>query len=233
MSVHDGHRQRLKDRFLSQGLDGFTDVQVLELLLFYCIPRQDTNVLAHRLLERFGSLSRVLDAQIEELTQVDGIGQNAATYLKMIPAAGRYYQVEKGKLDDAPLLTIEACGAYMKPYFVGRIKETVYLLSLDAKCKPLSCRQIGEGGINSAGVSLRTIVETALTEQATTVILAHNHPSGIALPSNEDIMTTRKVAVALDAVEVTLADHLIISDDDFISMVQSGMYRPGSCAVCV
>ena len=116
----------------------------------------------------------------------------SATYLNMIPSACLYSQVHKGKLENVPVLTTEDCGAYMMPYFMGRTKETVYLLSLDAKCKPLSCRQIGEGGINSAGVSLRAIVETALTEQASTVILAHNHPSGIALPSNEDIMTTRK-----------------------------------------
>lgn len=233
MSVHAGHRTRLKERFLKQGLDGFTDVQALELLLFYCIPRQDTNVLAHNLIDRFGGLARVLDAPVEELMQVEGIKAHTATCLKLIPAVSRYYQVEKSKLDDTPLLTTEACGAYMMPLFVGKTKETVYMLSLDAKCKPLSCRQIGEGGINSAGVSLRAIVETALAEQASSVVLAHNHPSGIALPSNEDIMTTRKAAAALDAVEVTLADHLVFSEDDFISMVQSGMYRPGSCVMCV
>ncbi len=233
MSVHDGHRQRLKDRFLSQGLDGFTDVQVLEMLLFYCIPRQDTNVLAHRLLDRFGNLARVLDAPMEELVQVDGIKKNAATFLKIVPAAGRYYQVERGRMDTMPLTTTEACGAYMRSYFFGRTKETVYLLCLNAQCMPLACRIVGEGGINSTGVSLRAIVEIALAEGASTVVLAHNHPSGIALPSNEDIMTTRKVAAALDAVEVTLADHLVMVEDDFISMAQSGMYRPGSCVMCV
>ncbi len=233
MSVHDGHRQRLKDRFLEQGLDGFTDVQVLELLLFYCIPRQDTNVLAHRLLKRFGSLPQVLDARVEELTAVEGIGINAATYLKMIPAAGRYYQTCKAQLGDMPLFTTEDCGKYLQNYFLGRTHETVFLLCLDAKCKVLSCRQVGEGGINSAGVSIRMVVEVALAENASTVVLAHNHPSGIALPSNEDILVTRKIAAALDAVEVTLADHLVMSEDDYTSMVQSGYYRPGSCVMCV
>lgn len=233
MSIHDGHRQRLKERFLKEGLDGFNELQVLELLLFYCIPRQDTNVLAHRLLQRFHSLPRVLEAPIEELTTVEGIGLNAATYLKMIPAAGRYYQVERGKIQDQPVTTTAACGEYLLPYFVGRTKETVFLLCLDAKCHVLSCRQIGEGGINSAGISVRAVVETAITEGASTVVLAHNHPSGIALPSNEDVLTTRKVAAALNTVDVMLADHLIISNDDFVSMVESNLYRPGSCAVCV
>lgn len=231
MSVHDGHRQRLKERFLKEGLDGFTDVQVLELLLFYCIPRQDTNELAHRLLDQFGSLSQVMEADVEKLKKVSGIGDNAATFLKLIPAAGRYYGVDRGKCKEQPLLSVEDCGTYLQPYFLGRTNEMVYLLCLDAKCKVLCCRQVGEGSINSASVSIRSIVEQALSAKASTVVLAHNHPSGIALPSNEDIMTTRRVAAALDAVEVVLADHLVMVDDDYTSMVQSGYFRPGECMI--
>ena len=106
-------------------------------------------------------------------------------------------------------------------------------MCLDAKAKVIACKFIGEGSVNSANIPIRNIVQVALASNATSVVLAHNHPSGIALPSNEDIMTTRKAAAALDAVEVTLADHLVFSEDDFISMVQSGMYRPGSCVMCV
>ena len=231
MSIHNGHRQRLKDRFLQEGLDRFTDVQVLELLMFYCIPRQDTNELAHRLLTHFGSLSQVLDADIEELTKVDGIGVNAATYLKLIPAAGRYYNVDRVKFEDKPLLTIEDCGRYLLPFFQGRCNEMVFLLCLDAKCKVLCCRQVGEGSINSAGIPIRRVVEMALAAKASTVILAHNHPSGIALPSREDIASTQRIAVALDAVDVILSDHLVVADNDYISMVQSGYYRPGMIGV--
>lgn len=231
MSIHDGHRQRLKERFLKTGLDGFTDVQVLELLLFYCIPRQDTNELAHRLLEQFGSLSRTMEADVEQLKKVDGIGDNAATFLKLIPAAGRYYGMDRVRCKEQPLHTLEACGEYLEPYFLGRTNEMVYLLCLDAKGEVLSCRQVGEGGINSASVSIRSIVEQALSVKASTVVLAHNHPSGIALPSNEDIMTTRRVAAALDAVDVVLADHLVMVDYDYTSMVQSGYYRPNECTL--
>jgi DNA repair protein RadC len=226
MSIHDGHRQRLKERFLAEGLDGFTDVQVLELLLYYCIPRKDTNELAHSLINRYGSLAQVLDTGFKELLEVPGVAQNAATFLTLLPAAYRRYHVNKGQRESKPLLTIDACGQYLMDYFRGRTNETVFLLCMDAKCKPLCCVKLGEGGINSAGVPIRRVVEAALGAKATTVVLAHNHPSGIALPSNEDVQTTRRVATALESVEVTLADHIVVADDDFTSMVQSGYYRP-------
>ena len=226
-SIHDGHRQRLKERFVIQGLDQFTDIQALELLLFYCIPRQDTNKLAHELLKRFGNFPQVLEAEIEDLVKVDGVGENTAIFLKLILAAGRYYQVERIRVNKDPLLTIEACGEYLKPHFNGRCNEMVYLLCLDAKGKPICCRMVGEGGINSAGVPIRKVVEIALSVKASSVVLAHNHPSGIALPSREDVATTHRIAVALQAVDVVLADHLVIADDDYTSMVQSGYYRPG------
>ena len=145
----------------------------------------------------------------------------------MLPAAARYYQIDKARLEGKPLLTTEACGEYLLPYFLGRCNETVFLLCLDAKGKVISCRMVGEGGINSAGVPIRRIVELSLAAKATSVVLAHNHPSGIALPSQEDVSTTQRVSTALDAVDVVLADHLVIADDDFTSMVQSGFYRPG------
>ncbi len=223
MSIHDGHRQRLKDRFRLNGLDNFTDIQVLELALFYCIPRKDTNDLAHSLLEHFGSLSRVLEAPVEELQKVPGIGENTAIFLTLLPQIGRYYLVDRSQREEI-LPTIEKCGAYLVHYFFGKPVETVYLLCLDAKCKVLCCREVARGSINSAGVSVRKIVETALGANATTVVLAHNHPSGLALPSPEDIQTTRRVAAALSAVEVHLADHIVVADGDYVSMVQSG-YR--------
>ena len=228
MSIHDGHRQRLKERFRTEGLDNFSDIQVLELLLFYCIPRRDTNPIAHALLERFGSLSQVMDAPIEELAKVPGMGEGAATFLSLTTAAGRYYQVNRA-MNVEILTSVEKCGQYLVPYFYGRRNETVFLLCLDAKCKVLCCKEIGEGSVNSAGVPIRRIVEAALGVNATTVILAHNHPSGIALPSGEDIQATQRVAAALSTVDIALADHIVVADDDFVSLAQSG-YRFDKCA---
>ena len=225
MSIHNGHRQRLKDRFRREGLDNFDELYVLELLLFYCIPRVDTNPIAHRLLDHFGSLTAVLEASAEELEKVEGIGENASTFLSLIMQVGRYYQVkraEPGKI----LPKLEDCGAYLLPYFINRERETVFILCLDAKCKVLSCKMVGEGSVNSANVPIRRVVELALSANATTVILAHNHPSGLAIPSADDIQTTYRVAAALDAVEINLADHMVISNGDYVSMVQSRYFDP-------
>lgn len=221
MPNHDGHRQRLKERFLAEGLDNFSDIQVLELLLFYTIPRRDTNPIAHDLLERFGSLSQVLDATVEELAKVPGVGRSAAAFLSLTTAVGRYYQVDKA-MHMRFLNTIEDCGNYLLPYFYGRRNETVFLLCLDAKCKVLCCKKIGEGSVNSAGVPIRRIVEVAMGVNATSVVLAHNHPSGIAVPSEEDVATTYRVAAALRAVEISFVDHIVVAEDEFVSMVQSG-----------
>ena len=229
MSIHKEHRQRMRERFLAEGLDHFTEYQVLELMLFYVIPRRDTNPIAHALIDRFGSLSQVLEAPVEELEKVDGIGPNAALLLNLITAAARYYAVnrtEKQKI----LRTIEDCGEYLKSFFVGRRSEMVYLLCLDAKCKVLGCREVGEGSVNSANVPLRRVVEIALGLNASSVVLAHNHPSGLALPSGEDIATTQRVAAALSAVDVHLVDHIIVADDDFVSLVQTG-YRFDDCVI--
>jgi DNA repair protein RadC len=222
--MHTGHRQRLKQQFLKNGLDGFTDFQVLELLLFYCIPRVDTNPIAHRLIEHFGGLDQVLDAKPEELMQVEGIGEHAATFLTLITAAGRYYQIKRSE-NTKILTTVEACGRYLLPFFHGRTNETVFLLCLDAKCKVLQCKELGEGSVNFASVPIRRIVETALMSKAVSVVLAHNHPSGLALPSADDILSTQRTAAALAAVEITLVDHIIVADDDFVTLGQSGLYQ--------
>ena len=227
MLVHDGHRQRLKERFLRDGLDGFTEIQALELLLFYAAPRKDTNPIAHALLERFGNLSRVLDAPMDAMLEVEGIGDHAATLLRLAREMGRYYEISKAR-QETILPTIEDCGDYLKAYFKGRKNETVFLLCLDAKMKVLQCREVGEGSVNYASVPVRRVVEMALEAGASTVVLSHNHPSGIALPSGEDIQTTRRVATALSAVEITLVDHIVVADDDYVSMVQSG-YRFDDC----
>lgn len=230
MSIHDGHRNRLKERFAKEGIDGFTDVQVLELLLFYCIPRQDTNPIAHELLRRFGSLWRVMETPLSELEQVPGIGHNAAVFLHLIREAGRYYQVDRVKTGNQPT-TLEECADYLLPHFIGRINETVFLLCLDSKCKIICCREITEGTANAAALSVRKVVDIAVKANASSVVLAHNHPSGIAVPSGEDIATTRRIAAALYAVEIELVDHIVVADDDYVSMVQSGYYRPGEFSV--
>jgi len=225
MSIHEGHRQRLKDRFRREGLDNFDELYVLELLLFYCIPRKDTNPIAHRLLEQFGSLTAVLEASPEELEKVEGINTSASTFLSLITQVGRYYQVRRAEPGDI-LRTSDQCGNYLMPYFFGRDTETVFMLCLDAKCKVICCKKVGEGNVNSANIPIRRVVEMALSANATSVVLAHNHPSGLALPSADDVQTTLRVSAALETVEITLADHIVVCGDDYISMAQSQYFTP-------
>jgi DNA repair protein RadC len=224
MSIHSGHRQRLKEQYLNNGLDGFTDYQVLELLLFFAIPRIDTSPIAHALMDRFETLDRVMEAPASELMQVPGVGHNSVMLLKLINDAGRYYQVRRSE-NVKILNNVNECGQYMMPYFHGRPNETVFLLCLDAKCKVIACEKVGEGSVNSASVPIRRIVELALANHATSVVLAHNHPSGIAVPSSEDVVSTRRTASALAAVDIILVDHIIIADDDFVTLGQSGLYQ--------
>lgn len=225
MSIHKDHRARMKARFAKDGLDAFDEHQVLELLLFYCIPRRDTNEIAHNLINRFGSLSAVLDAPQKELEKVEGMGRNSALFLCLLKDLQRYYAIQKSKKEEI-LKDIEQCGRYLTAHFQGKKNECVYLLCLDAKCKVISCCELEEGNVNAASISIRKIVDMALTKKATSVVLAHNHPSGIALPSAEDIATTKRVAQALQLVDVVLIDHIVVADDDFVSMVHSGLYMP-------
>ena len=225
MSIHNGHRQRLKERFKKEGLDHFEQLQVLELMLFYCIPRKDTNEIAHRLLDRFGSVAKVVEAPVEELRKVPGVGENAAVFLSLLNDFGRYHKVNRVK-NMGGLKSVEECGTYLAPYFKGRRNEIVFLLCLDAKCDVLCCREVGEGSVNSAAIPIRRIVEMALGANATSVVLAHNHPSGLAIPSGDDVQTTKRVAMALRAVDIELADHIVVADEDFVSLVDSKLYSP-------
>jgi len=224
MSIHDGHRERVKNRFRKEGLDNFEEIHVLELALFYCVARKDTNPLAHALLDHFGSLAQVLEAPVEELVKVPGIGENTATFINLLREISRYYQTSRAK-DSKPLNTIDECARYLLPHFVGRRDETVFLLCLDAKCNVLSCRKVGEGSVNSASVPIRRIVEMALAVNATSVVLAHNHPSGIPQPSGEDVATTGRLFIALDAVGIELIDHIVVAGDSYKSVRQNCVIR--------
>ncbi len=232
MSIHSGHRQRLKQRFLEEGLDRFEPHQVLELLLFYCVPRRDTNPIAHALLDRFGSVGAVLEAPLAELKEVPGMGDGATGFFALLQELDRY-RLDNQSTRSVFLNTVEQCGYYLLPKFHNRRNEMVFLLCLDAKCKVLCCKEVGEGSVNSASIPVRRLVEMALAANATAVVLAHNHPSGLAVPSEEDVCTTRRVGKALNAVDIQLVDHIIVADGDFISLAQSGLFCPEDCVIMV
>lgn len=226
MSLHKDHRERTRDRYLMEGLDNFAEHEVLELLLFYCVPRVDTNKLAHLLLEEFGSLHQVLEASPADLQRVKGVGKRVAASLSFFSSFCRYYYVNKAETELKELKDPAQCVQYLRPYFMGQRNEVVYILCLDAKCRVLLCKKVGEGSVNSAGVPIRRIVEIALAANATTVILAHNHPGGVAVPSGDDVQTTLSVGKALKTVDVILADHIVFSNTAYTSMYQTDYYKP-------
>ena len=232
MVDHKEHRQRVKKRFLGEGLDHFDEIHALELLLFFGKPQGDTNKLAHLLLNHFGSLHQVLTASPEQLMQVNGVGEHIAILLALVKGISQKYLIDKERFR-APLNTMEDCGNYLMDFFVGRRDETVVLLCLDARRVPLACRIVSEGSVNTAEVSVRKVVEAALAVNATTAVLAHNHPSGLAIPSMEDIVTTRRMGMALDAVGVILEDHIVVAGRDYVSLRDSNYYDPAACRMMV
>lgn len=221
MGIHDGHRQKMKRRFLETGLSGFADHEVLELLLFYAIPRQDTNETAHRLMERYGSLDAVLSAPVEDLQKVDGVGESAALLVRLVRQLCMRSALPRPE-ETVILNSTAKAGRYLMTQFTGKKSELVLQLCLDRKGKLLACRQLSEGGVSSANLSIRRMVENALLFSASSVILAHNHPSGVALPSGDDFVTTEKAREALETVNVRLLDHIIVADGDFVSLADSG-----------
>ncbi len=221
-SAHSGHRQRLKTRFARYGLDSFSDLNALELLLFYVLPRQDTNPLAHALLETFGSLEAVLEARPEELRAVPGMGENAALFLQLIPALSRRYLIRKSDTISS-VTTPEEAGEYLLPHFYYQPDELVYALFLDSRSHILACEQVNRGVVNAAEIGVRALVGRALELKSSAVILAHNHPSGICMPSTEDESATLRLRQSLRTVGIDLSDHLIMAGDEYLSMSEVGI----------
>ena len=211
----------MRERFIKSGLDDFAPHNVLEFLLFYSIPRGDTNPIAHRLIDSFGSLSGVFDATPEELMKVKGVGESTAILISMVPQMARKYLEDKA--DSVNVMGgCSDIGAYLLPKFVGRTNEALMMVSIDNKNKIISCSVVAEGTVDSAKVSRRRVMEEAMKVNATRVILAHNHPRGVAVPSSEDVVMTREIGRLFAQVGIELVDHIIIADDDYVSMAASG-----------
>lgn len=221
--LHKGHRERMRKKFLSEGMDNFAEHEKLEFLLFNTIHMKNTNDIAHRLMNEFGSLSGVFDAPIEKLTKVEGVGVNVAVFLKTVREMCRHYMIDKCSNDDKIINPSEA-GDFFLPYFVARDNETIMLMLLDSKGKMLYCGVVSEGGPTSVDIYVRKIIELALQFNATKAIIAHNHPSGLALPSPQDIEATIRVLQSLRVIGVRLLDHVIVCDNDSVSMASSKLW---------
>lgn len=222
-SLHAGHRERLRKRFLASGLEGFGDHEVLELLLCYAIPRRDVNDMAHALIDRFGSLAGVLDAPAGELMTVPGIGEQAAVLIKLIPQLTRKYQLSGIRGSGKSVLdTVEKAGEFVIPWFQSMTEEAAYMLCLDKRCRLINVHTIGNGDEFKTVASAKRLVELAVQNKAESVLLAHNHPGGTPVPSVEDVAATRQIAAALSSVGIPLTDHLIVVGNEFASMNECG-----------
>ena len=220
MGVHHGHRERMKQEFLQGGLAHFSEPRVLELLLFYSRLQGDVNPLAHRLLDTFGSLAGVLDAPPEALAKVPGVGENTVVLLKLLPAIAARYLASRANAEMILSDSASLHELFLAPFFGAR-NEMSYLACFDSKLKLLGVKKISEGSPNANEISIRKISTEALALNATVVVLAHNHPSGLATPSEEDIFTTRYIQDSLRPLGITLYDHVILADGEMVSLKDS------------
>ena len=221
MGVHEGHRERMRERFFQHGLETFNEIEALEMLLYYAIPRKDTNPLAHALLDRFGSLDYVLSASEEELCEVPGISERTAALLMMVPQITQLSEVNRANRIKDVTRTEDAV-SFLIPRFRNQRREILLLLCLNSQKQITHVEVMNKGAVNYVTFDPRRVVEVALKRQAVSVIIAHNHPDGPALPSKEDDSATSQVYRALNTVGISLYDHIIIAVEDYASYRRSG-----------
>ncbi|MBE0601343.1 MAG: hypothetical protein IH607_06105, partial [Firmicutes bacterium] len=209
---HGGHRQRMRERYRKQGLDGFAPHEVLELLLFYAIPQKNVNPLAHQLIDRFGSLYGVLNATPAQLQQVEGIGEYAATFLPLLQDAARQATRTRGT-GKARLSTRQAAVDYCIHLLQGEKRELFYAICLNGQMETLRDVLIAKGSLSDVSAYPRIVLDAVLTHNAHAVLFCHNHPSGSLTPSPQDLDATRVLSGLLSEIEVVLVDHLIVSDE--------------------
>ncbi len=217
-----GHRTRLRARFLADNSAATPDYELLELLLFYALPRIDTKPIAKALMARHGSLAAILAAPVDELRKTEGIGDSAAALLKAVSAAG--IQLARAELRERPVLdsgdkVIDYCRATLG----HRESEGFWVLFLDTKNALIADEEQGDGTVNRLAVFPREVVKRALDLGASAMILAHNHPSGDPTPSEADIATTRAIIEAAAALDIAVHDHIIVSRSHHISLKAAGL----------
>lgn len=220
---HKGHRIKVRNRYYETGFNGMADHNVLEMLLFFGIPYRDTNEMAHELITRFGSFSAVLEAEVKDLVTVKGMTENAACLISMIrPLYKRYMEdiCSRKPVFDSK----EKISEFIRSLFLDTNDERLYALAYDSGRRFIGYKNIGDGDIRSSRADIRKLSAFVLECKATGIILAHNHPHGIALPSTEDIDCTKYIYKILDALKVRLLDHIIVNESDYISMAETMRY---------
>ncbi len=217
--LHAGHRQRLKKRYVDFGVENLSDHEILELILFYAIPQRNTNDLAHALIDKFGSLQGVLSADIDSLQSVSGIAEHSAILISLLNDVQRKIRLSSN-IDIEKLDSLSRIGKYLMNYYEGVNEERVSLMLFDNSMRLIDFVVISSGSVNSSSVDCRSIAEISLRKNAACVILAHNHPSGLAIPSTEDRMITKNVDAALSVIGVHLIEHIIVGSGTYAPTMQ-------------
>ena len=220
MGTHDGHRQRLKEKFLATNGAGLEDHELLELLLFYSVPRINTNEQAHDLINSFGSLKGVFDADVKELCKVDKIGDASSTLIKIVSALISRYSIQ-GEDPRQKYTTFSQISTYLQGLFVGQSSERVYMLLFNNSMRLIKAVLVGEGAVNMATLSTNIAVRSAVEYNASYVILAHNHPAGLAIPSSDDVQTSYTMKSAFKIIGLTMIEHFLIADGKCVPILRS------------
>ncbi len=217
---HNGHRNRLRNKFIKYGADGLEQHELIELFLFYVFSQRNTNDIAHDLIGTFGSISSVFDAPLEDLINIKWIGYNSAILLKLIPEISRIYLLDKHN-NRNKIMDMDSIRKMAINNFIGRSEEKIMLILLDIKMKLLFSGIIGNGNVNFVDVYIQKIIKLASDYGASKAVLVHNHPSGIALPSRNDLKTTAALKDVLRIVNVKLLDHIIVADNDCVAISET------------
>jgi DNA repair protein RadC len=222
-SSHLGHRQRLRDRFIKTGFEGFAEYEVVELLLTLAIPRSDVKVPAKALVAKFGNVRGVLDAPVSDLETVPGLGSVTPIVLKIIKEAGNMYLRQVAEEGD--VLTSDSLSRYWRSKIGSNKNEVFEVAYIDSNLRLLrdGVETQEEGTVDQAAVYPRRVMEAALKRSAAGVIVAHNHPNGNVQPTDQDKVLTRALVLAACTVGVKVYDHLIVSLDNVFSFKQEGL----------
>lgn len=223
-SLGEGHRERLRKRYIKSGLEGFNDYEVLELLLTYSIARKDVKPIAKELIEKFGTIDEIAKSDVKSLLEVDGIGEGSAVFLKLIGDIA--LTLYREKIEDKDILTIKSKNSLLS-YLRGEIgyspREEFKILFLDSSNKLIASEILFYGTIDKSAIYPREIVERVIKNRAKSVIFAHNHPSGSISPSKKDIELTQYMYDSLKLLEIRLLDHIIITKNSYFSFLEEGL----------
>lgn len=227
-NIHSGHRENLRKAFLEGGVDNMADHVLLELILSMGVPQRDTNAMAHELINSFGSFSKVFRADYEDLLKVKYMTKNAACLIKLLlPTYKRYHQ-DVRKRDDA-FSGSKDIVSYVTPLFEGSYKEKVFLLCFDHSARLIRCCEMSEGDVDYANVLFRDIAKVILETKTRDVVLVHNHPYTISIPSRKDVELTMELYSFLTKLKVNFIDHIIIADGGYTSMRETPKLAPIFC----